>query len=187
MLTTLTVALAKAPPVLSVTVPTTLPLLDCAKALPAQTSRTANSDTNRRIDALRSFMKFPPSDFGGCNTFPAAKSGLGRRHGVPRPSKQNRTQHRCRVHEIFQLANGKGESVPEARKPLFMRYLWKNVEGGAAITQTKFRKDMESLCFQSTETRIERLWQSLREKFAVQLREDSPKLALSRLDVQELN
>src|ERR1700720_1840845 len=63
MLTTLTLALATAPPVLSVTVPTTLPLLDCAKALPAQTSRTASSDTNRRVNELRSFMKISPFRF----------------------------------------------------------------------------------------------------------------------------
>src|SRR6266404_4813730 len=82
MLTTLTVALATAPPVLSVTVPTTLPLLDCAKALPVESNRTANSDTNRRIDALRSFMRISPFKFR-------------RLHLVLAPEDRPKTEIRC--------------------------------------------------------------------------------------------
>ena len=50
------------PVVLSVTVPTMLPLLDCAKVFPAKTKKPKRR-TNGRVNSLCSFMKISPMNF----------------------------------------------------------------------------------------------------------------------------
>jgi hypothetical protein len=50
-----------------------LPLLDCAKAFPANTGRTPSSKTNSRVQIVRSVMSFSPINFH------LSDSGFGRK------------------------------------------------------------------------------------------------------------